>query len=47
MYDHHCYWINNCVGKRNLRRFITFIVLFQLYLWYAGTEAGFVLYNWI
>jgi len=26
-YDHHCTWINNCVGKKNLFRFILFLFL--------------------
>ena len=33
-YDHHCYWINNCVGRHNFGRFICFIVLFQCVLTY-------------
>lgn len=34
-YDHHCPWINNCVGKSNIKRFIVFLVLL------------FVVINWI
>lgn len=26
-FDHHCYWVNNCIGKSNLYLFIVFILL--------------------
>ena len=35
-YDHHCTWINNCVGKRNIGRFIFFLVFLILSLLYVG-----------
>jgi hypothetical protein len=35
-YDHHCTWINNCVGKHNLLRFNTFLIVLTLSLtWLA------------
>jgi hypothetical protein len=26
-FDHHCYWVNNCIGKANLFLFIAFILI--------------------
>lgn len=38
-YDHHCTWINNCVGKRNIARFIIFIVMLVISLGFIGLVA--------
>ena len=34
-FDHHCYWINKCVAKRNFSLFILFLVETALYLIFA------------
>lgn len=39
-YDHHCTWINNCVGKRNIARFVIFIFFLILSLVLIGLTAS-------
>ncbi len=39
-YDHHCTWINNCVGKKNIGRFILFIFFLILSLGVIGITAA-------
>lgn len=38
-YDHHCTWINNCVGKKNIARFMFFIVFLVLSLGLIGSVS--------
>lgn len=39
-YDHHCTWINNCVGKKNIARFILFIFFLIMSLGIIGITAA-------
>lgn len=31
-YDHHCSWLNNCIGKRNYKPFFRLLICFISYL---------------
>lgn len=33
--DHHCIWLNNCIGKRNYTTFFTFVVCSTFLCCYA------------
>ena len=35
-YDHHCTWVNNCIGKHNLGRFVGFIGMVECGIGWIG-----------
>lgn len=35
MEDHHCIWLNNCIGRRNYRSFFVFVVVATIMCLYA------------
>lgn len=45
VYDHHCPWINNCVGARNYVWFFLFIVVTELALGYTIAFEVYNIYN--
>lgn len=36
LFDHHCIWLNQCVGERNFRYFLSFLAVNSAFLFYAS-----------
>ncbi|KAM9976049.1 hypothetical protein ACTFIR_009890 [Dictyostelium discoideum] len=46
-FDHHCPWINNCVGENNLRYFLLFVFSTSMLCMYGAYLCGFSMYSFM
>src|SRR3954470_2580454 len=42
--DHHCVWLNNCIGYYNHKPFLLFLIYASLLAIFCGVESGKVVY---
>jgi len=40
-YDHHCPWMGTCIGKRNMKAFVSFNLSWMFYLFYSVAWVSF------
>ena len=44
-FDHHCVWINNCVGRQNYKYFLSFVFMHIIICLYGGTAGLLIFYG--
>ena len=50
MFDHHCYYVDNCIGENNIKKFLAFVSLLFLFcifqiVYHILTLSGAIIYD--
>lgn len=45
--DHHCLWLNTCIGYANHKSFLLFLVYATALSGLVAEETGYVIYKWL
>ena len=46
-FDHHCPWLGTCIGRRNYKYFMTYIIFLAIYLLYGVIVEAILIINLI
>lgn len=45
--DHHCVWLNTCIGYGNHKAFLLFLFYATALSGFVVEETGYVIYKWL